>query len=77
MSSFAIGIDLGTTYSCVSVFKNNHIEVIPNNLGERLTPSYISILEDNSILVGSASKNIQSKNIKNTFFDVNSEFFIS
>ncbi len=70
MESFAIGIDLGTTYSCVSVFKNNHIEVIPNNLGERLTPSYISILKDNLVLIGSASKNIQSKNIKNTFFDV-------
>lgn len=51
-----IGIDLGTTNSLVCVYRNGHTELIPNSLGEYMTKSAVSILEDGSILTGSAAK---------------------
>jgi heat shock protein 1/8 len=64
----AIGIDLGTTYSCVAVWKNNQVEIVPNEQGARTTPSYVAFT-DTGRLIGDAAKNQASQNPENTIFD--------
>ena len=64
----AIGIDLGTTYSCVGVWQNDHVEIIANDQGNRTMPSYVSFTNDER-LVGEASKLSAASNPLNTVFD--------
>lgn len=65
---YSVGIDLGTTTSCISVWKSNQVEVIPNEHGNRTTPSMVAFTEEER-LIGDAAKNQGSSNPKNTIFD--------
>merc|ERR1712188_158064 len=64
-----IGIDLGTTYSCVGIYKNGRVEIIPNDQGNRITPSYVAFTDEER-LIGEAAKNQATIQPTQTLFDV-------
>ncbi|EER19158.1 heat shock protein, putative, partial [Perkinsus marinus ATCC 50983] len=69
VSGPVVGIDLGTTYSCVGIYKNGRVEIIPNDQGNRITPSYVAFTDEER-LVGEAAKNYVAIDPQNTVFDV-------
>jgi len=64
----SVGIDLGTTYSCVGIWQNDRVEIIANDQGNRVTPSYVAFT-DSERLIGDAAKNQVAMNPHNTVFD--------
>ena len=69
-SEYALGIDLGTTYSCVSIFKNGTIEIIPNEINERTTPSIVTFLSNGEVKAGEQTLNYEFKNPQNTIYSI-------
>ena len=69
VSSAVVGIDLGTTYSCVGIMKGGKVEILVNDQGNRITPSWVA-WNDEERLVGDAAKNQYSSNPHRTVFDI-------
>jgi L1 cell adhesion molecule like protein len=64
----SIGIDLGTTYSCVGIWRNDRVEIIANDQGNRTTPSFVAFTESER-MIGDSAKNQAASNPVNTVFD--------
>lgn len=69
VSGPVVGIDLGTTYSCVGIYKNGRVEIIPNELGNRITPSFVAFTDEER-LVGEAAKNQAADNPERSVYSI-------
>ena len=69
-NSYACGLDLGTTFSCIGVFKNGGVEIIPNTFGDRITPSIVTILDENRILKGEETIENLVKNYDSSIYAI-------
>jgi len=67
---YAIGLDLGTTFSCIGVYRNGGVEIIPNKKGEKTTPSIVIFTEDSNILVGEDTTDFLVKNYDSCIYEV-------
>ena len=67
---YAIGLDLGTTFSCIGVYRNGWVEIIPNKNGEKITPSVVIISNDDKILVGEDTTDFLVKNYDSCIYEV-------
>ena len=67
---YACGLDLGTTFSCIGVFKNGGVEIIPNRNGDKTTPSIVTILDENSILKGEEALEHLVKNYDSSIYAI-------
>ena len=67
--NYAIGLDLGTTFSCIGVYRNGGVEIIPNSIGEKTTPSIVIFLE-NKILVGEETTNFLVQNYDTCIYEI-------
>ena len=70
MDEYAIGLDLGTTYSCIGVYRNGWVEIIPNRIGEKITPSVVIITNDSKILVGEETNEFLVQNYDSCIYEV-------
>ena len=68
--SVALGLDLGTTFSCIGVYRNGEVEIIPNRNGDRITPSVVTILDNETILKGEETLDYSVKNYDSTIFAI-------
>ena len=69
-SEFACGLDLGTTFCCIGVYRNGRVEIIPNSNEEKTTPSVVTVLDENTFLIGEEALDNLVKNYDSTIFDV-------
>ena len=67
---YALGLDLGTTFSCIGVYRNGEVEIIPNRNGDRITPSVVTILDNDKILKGEETLDYLVKNYDSTIFAI-------
>ena len=67
---YALGLDLGTTYSCIGVYRNGGVEIIPNRNGERTTPSIVTIVDGNTILKGEETLEYLVKNYDSSIYSI-------
>ena len=68
--SYALGLDLGTTFSCIGVYRNGGVEIIPNRNGDRITPSVVTILDNDTVLKGEETLDYLVKNYDSTIFAI-------
>ena len=68
--SYALGLDLGTTFSCIGVYRNGEVEIIPNRHGDKITPSIVTILDENTVLAGEDTLNYLVKNYDSTIYAI-------
>jgi len=67
---YALGLDLGTTFSCIGVYRNGEVEIIPNRNGDRITPSVVTVLDNDVILKGEETLDYLVKNYDSTIFAI-------